>query len=129
MDAVGALAWSVVADRSPGKPAPEIKAIRQKSGAPEMLISDKPSRREIRQAIIEQLWDPNYYKELFDNPNTISQKELYLKAYGLVMLSDMIEKQEKISTAYAIETANMLDRHDHSRQGAVSSAPVIRKGE
>jgi hypothetical protein len=124
MDAVSALASSVVADRMPGEEAPEIKAMRLKSGTPEALISDKPSHREIRQAIIEQLWDPNYFKELYDNPNTISQKELYLKAYGLVMLYDMIEKQEKISTVYAIETANMLDKIDHSRGGATASSPM-----
>ncbi|MCE9507184.1 MAG: hypothetical protein K8R48_02560 [Alphaproteobacteria bacterium] len=124
MDAVSALATAVIADRMPGQEAPEIKEMRQKSGVPEALISDKPSHREIRQAIIEQLWNPNYFKELYDNPNTISQKELYLKAYGLVMLYDMIEKQEKISTVYAIETANMLDKSDNSRHGASGSAPV-----
>jgi hypothetical protein len=125
MDAVSALATAVVADRTPSpEEAPEIKAMRQKSGVPEALISAKPSHREIRQAIIEQLWNPNYFKELYDNPNTISQKELYLKAYGLVMLYDMIEKQEKISTVYAIETANMLEQDDHSRSGASGSAPM-----
>ncbi len=46
---------------------------------------------------------------LYDNPSTIAQKELYLKAYSLVMLYDMISKQEKISNAYAIETAAILE--------------------
>ena len=70
--------------------------------------SPTPSPREIRQSIIEQLWDPNYYKNLYDNPSTIGQKEVYLKAYSLVMLNEMISKQERISNAYAIETSNIL---------------------
>ena len=86
-----------------------------------------PSIREIRQSIIEQLWDPNFYKNLGDNPVTISQKELYLKAYGLSMLYDMISKQEKISTAYAIETGAILEAGQHSRYNFSRAAPVIQQ--
>ena len=117
MDAVGALVYSVVADRIPGRTlpgaageAPEIRDMRLKMGIAFADTSLTPSAREIRQAIVEQLWDPGYYKELYDAPSTITQKEVYLKAYSLVMLYDMISKQEKISNVYAIETANILKR-------------------
>ncbi|MBU6476063.1 MAG: hypothetical protein KGQ70_08860, partial [Alphaproteobacteria bacterium] len=63
-----------------------------------------PSQREIRESIIEQLWNPSYYKDLYDNPSTVMQKDVYLKAYSLVLLYDMIERQEKISDVYALET-------------------------
>lgn len=122
MDAIGALAYAVVAARTPGQAAPEIKAMRQRAGV--MDASDTPSEREIRQSVIEQVSDPGYYKELYDSPSTIPQKELYLKAYSLLMLYDMIGKQEKISNVYAIETANMLNEIDDSRHSASSSAPL-----
>jgi hypothetical protein len=122
MDAVSALAYAVVADRMPGKAAPEIEEARKKMGITD--ASPTPSNREIRQSIVEQLWDPNYYMDLYDSPATLTQKELYLKAYSLVMLYDTISRQEKISNVYAIETANMLDAQDHSRHGAVANAPL-----
>jgi hypothetical protein len=123
MDAVGALAYSVVAERAPGKEAPEIQAARVARGV--LTASPKPSEREIRESIVEELWDPVYFVQLSDSPATIPQKELYLKAYSLFMLYNMLEKQEKISNVYAIETANMLNEADHSRHGATSSAPLM----
>ena len=103
MDTVGALMYSVTAERAPSAPpslsdpntkgAPEVQDIRKSQGVegygllqnldyllPPYLdmASPTPSQREIRQSIIEQLWNPNYYKELDDNPATIGQKELYL---------------------------------------------------
>lgn len=131
MSAAGSLLYAVVADRAPGPRlssgvaapgAQEIRTMRGMMGAPNP--SGDPSVREVRQSIIEQLWDPNFYKNLGDNPSTMAQKELYLKAYGLVMLYDMISKQEKISTAYAIETAALLETLQHSRAGFTSQAPV-----
>ncbi len=122
MDAVGALVYGVVAERIPGAAAPEIQALRQHAGASD--ASAKPSLREIRQSIIEQLWDPKYYTELNENAATITQKEIYLKAYSLMMLHDMIAKQERISTVYAAETANLLDQTDNSRHAVSSSAPT-----
>jgi hypothetical protein len=83
-----------------------------------------PSVREIRESVIEQLWDPEYYKDLYDNPSTVLQKELYLKAYSLVMLNDIISKQEKISNAYAIETADMLQGMGAGRRVDLSLAPL-----
>lgn len=122
MDAVGALAYSVIADRAPGKEAPGIQAMRQKNGVQD--ASDRPSAREIRQAVMEQLWNPNFFTDLNDSPATIGQKDVYLKAYSLVMLYDMISRQEKISNVYAIETANLLDKTDHSRGAVSTSAPL-----
>lgn len=122
MDAVGALAYSVVAERAPGQPAPQIQQQRQRMGI--MDASGTPSVREIRESIVEQLWDPNYYKELYDNPSTIAQKELYLKAYNLVMLYDMIAKQEKISNVYAIETAAILDKVGRGRYNVLPGKGV-----
>lgn len=122
MDAMGALAYSVVAERAPGVPAPDIKAQRMRMGV--MDASDRPSIREVRQSVVEQLWDPVYYKELYDNPGTVAQKELYLKAYSLVMLYDMISKQEKISNVYAIETANMLKQGAPGRLGSINNLKV-----
>ena len=122
LDAVGALVYSVVADRMPGQEALNIQKMRQRMGV--MDASATPSTREIRESLIEQLWDPNYYKELYDNPGTIAQKELYLKAYSVMMLYDMIEKQEKISNVYAVETANMLNRSASGRGSASGGMPV-----
>lgn len=124
MDAVGALAYSVVAERFPGVAAPEVQAMRQKAGITNASVT--PSEREIRQSIIEQLNDPAYYQDLYDHPATVAQKELYLKAYNLRLLYDMISKQEKISNAYAIETATMLERSTNSRHGATSSDPLAK---
>jgi hypothetical protein len=121
MDVVGALAYSLVGDRAPGQPAPEIQQMRVKVGVSN--ASATPSAREVRQAVVEQLWDPNYFKELGDSPNTLTQKELYLKAYNLVMMNQLVEKQERISNIYAMETANILDKNDHSRGTASRSAP------
>ena len=115
MSAVGSLLYSIVGDRIQGVKGPtgmndngdnEATKMRKMMGI--KYATDKPSVREVRQSIIEQLWDPNFYKNLGDSPAAISQKELYLRAYGLTMLYDIISKQEKISTAYAIETANLL---------------------
>lgn len=122
MDAVNALVASVVSDRIPGALSPEVKALRVKAGVTD--ASEKPSLREIRQATIEQLWDPNYYRDLNENAVTAAQKELYLKAYGLMALRDIIDKQEKISVVYAIEAANLLNKTDRSRHSVSSSAPT-----
>ena len=122
MSAAGSLLYSAMADRAPGVEALSVQMMRQMMGAPNPSL--KPSVREIRQSIIEQLWDPNFYKNLGDNPATMAEKELYLKAYGLTMLYDMISKQEKISTAYAVETATLLETLQHSRAGFTSHAPL-----
>lgn len=121
MSAVDSLLYSVVGDRMEGAPAPEPQQIRTMMGI--ASPTKNPSMRELRQSIIEQLWDPNFYKNLGNNPATISQKELFLKAYGLTMLYDMIAKQEKISTAYAIETAAMLKRTENVSGNLSNESP------
>lgn len=106
MNAVAALLFSLVSDRTPGPPAPDVKNLRISMGVDD--ANDTPSLREVRQSFIEQLWTPEYYKDLYDNPSTVAQKEVYLKAYNLMMLYDMISRQEKISNIYALQTANLL---------------------
>jgi hypothetical protein len=126
MAAVGSLLYSVVGDRIQGVASPEPQAMRVSVGM--TGTNGTLSVRELRQSIIEQLWDPNFYKNLGDNPVAVSQKELYLKAYSLSMLYDMIAKQEKISMAYAIETAGMLE--DTSGERASTSGPTpVQQGK
>lgn len=120
MSAINSLLYGVLAERTPGEPAPEIKAMRLQMGVAEP--SDTPSHREIRQAIVEQLWDPSYYKNLYDNPSTIAQKEIYLKAYNLMLLYDLISRQEKISTVYAIQTSNLLQKNNFNDLQGISTA-------
>ncbi len=120
MDAVSSLIWSVVGERAVGQPAAEVKQLRVRAGVSD--ASDKPSEREIRQKILEEIWDPRYYIQLNDGASTVAQKEIYLKAYSLVLLYQMIEKTEKISGAYAIQAANMLDKFDTSRHAAKAGA-------
>ena len=124
MDAVSSLVTSLVGERMPsGKPTPEIQALRNKLGVTD--ASDHASEREIRQSVIEQLWDPNYWVDLGDSPGTTAQKEVYLQAYNLMMLYKIVEKTEKIANAYAIETANMLDKnHGSVRKSGDESLPV-----
>jgi hypothetical protein len=132
MDAVNALMYSVLADRAPGPVATpddkaralEIQLMREQEGV--TTASATPSAHEIRQAIVEQLWDPEYYKNLYDNPTTVGQKEIYLKAYNLMMLYDLIDRQEKISNVYAIETSNLLNSVDASRSAASVTSPVTQ---
>jgi hypothetical protein len=86
--------------------------------------SANPSARETRQAFIEQLWDPNYYKDLYNEPSTIGQKEVYLKAYGVYMINEMVAKQEKIADVYAVETANLLNHWSNVVSSVSSSQPI-----
>lgn len=136
MDAVNALVFSIIAERSPSPPptsgpgggpinAAAISQMRQSMGVTD--VSENPSEREIRQSIIEQLWDPRYYVGLTDASTSISQKEVFLQAYNLMLLYRMYEKAERISNAYAIETANMLDKKaDPMREGGQRYVPVQR---
>lgn len=122
MDAAGALAYSVVAERTPGKKAPEIMNMRKRMGA--TTASDKPSEREVRQAIVEELWDPAYYADLVEGGNTITQKEVFLKAYTVLLMYKLIEKTEMIANAYALETSNLLYASDHSRDAVMEREPL-----
>lgn len=123
MDAVVALPGMIVAERTPGAFAPEIKAMRDKvAGAP--VGSSRPSEREIRQAKIEELWTPNYYVRLGSNATEVTRKELYLQALNVAQLYKLIEKTEKISTIYAMETGNLVDKTDNSRGDAANLLDV-----
>ena len=138
MDAINALVFSIVAERSPSQGLPatpdsnetrrntvEIQEIRQRMGIGD--ASANASDNEIRKAIIEQLWDPAYYVGLTDGATSVAQKEVYLQAYNLLLLYRMYEKAEKISGAYAVETANMLDKKaEPMRKGGNQYAPVRR---
>lgn len=115
MDAVNALGFSIVAERAPGRASSEVQEIRQRVGIND--ASPNASEREIRQALMEQLWDPNYYVGLTDSVNTVSQKEVFLQAYNLMLLYRMFEKAEKIANAQAIEGGNILDRKAASLRG------------
>lgn len=133
MDAVNSLVFSIVGERAPsggpnneaGNPSGMIEAMRDAVGVSDS--SPNPSEREIRQAVIEQLWNPNYYTNLTVAGTNIAQKEVFLQAYNLMMLYRMYEKVEGISNAYAIETANMLDKKaEPMRRGGLQYAPVRR---
>lgn len=113
MDVATSLVMSPVGERTPGAPAPEIKALRVRQGVAD--ASANPSEREIRQRVIEELWDPKFYINLGGSPTTIAQKEVFLDAYNLMLVYKMVEKMEKISTAYAIQAANTLEKYDRSR--------------
>lgn len=139
MDAVNALVFSIVAERAPSqgesatastdptatRNTAEIQQIRQRMGISD--ASANASQREIRQSIMEQLWDPGYYVGLTDNATSVSQKEVFLQAYNLLLLYRMYEKAELISGAYAVETSNMLDKKaEPMRKGGQQYAPVRR---
>lgn len=121
-DAVGALVWSVIGERTTGETAAEILQTRQRMGVSN--ASDRPSEREIQQKVVEELWDPRFYVQLNDARGTIGQKEIYLKAYSLVLLYKIIEKTERISNVYAIQAANLLDMTDISRRDGREVDPV-----
>lgn len=123
MDVANALGFSIVAERAPGQPKPEIQQMRQRMGIGD--ASANASEREIRQSIMEQLWDPAYYVGLVDSDNTVTQKEVFLQAYNLMLLYRMFEKSEKIANAHAVETANILEKKANKlRQGGRGYVPV-----
>lgn len=123
MDVATALVSSVIAERMPGEEAPEIAAIRSSVGVD--TPSENPSEREIRQASIEQFWDPNYYINLIDNPSVVAREETFLHAYNLMLLYKLIEKTEKIANAYSVQTANILQQADlETRSGVEKFAPT-----
>jgi len=123
MDAANALAFSIVAERAPGQATPEVQQIRQRMGIGD--ASPNASEREIRQSIIEQLWDPAYYVNLTDGSTSVAQKEVFLQAYNLMLLYRLYEKSEKIANAHAVETANLLEKKTRPlREGGTRYVPV-----
>lgn len=133
MDAVSALVTSQIGERSPGEAAPEIKSRRMANGvhacasgslASGSCASDKPSEWEIRQAMIEDVRNPNYYVNLADSGDSTVQKEVLLQAFNTMQLYKLLEKSELIANAYAVQTSNMLERTDRSRASGSKNAPV-----
>jgi hypothetical protein len=122
IDALTALVSDVIGDRMPAadpnnpSAGQNIQDVRTKQGVPNP--SETPSMHEVLMSVINQLNDPNYYADLGDAGGTIGQKEVYLKAYNNMLLFRLIEKQEKLAGAYAIQTANMLKktRGTHDQQ-------------
>lgn len=124
MDVANALVTSVVAERLPGEAAPAVAAIRGSVGV--SAPSDRPSEREIRQATIEQFFDPNYYISLIDNPAVVAREETFLYAYNLMLLYKLIEKTEKIANGYAVQTANILQQGDTATRSGVEKFSPAR---
>lgn len=134
MDAVNALIFSIVGERTPVQSLASesggevnnsqyVQQMRQRMGIGN--ASANASEREIRQAVMEQLWDPSFYVNLTTDANGISQQEVFLQAYNLMLLYRMQEKVEKISNAYAIEAGNMLDKkYESKREGGRRYVPV-----
>lgn len=109
MDAVGALIYDVVGERTPGQPAAEVQALRQSQGITD--ANPRPSEREIRQSTLEQLWNPSYYVDLQDSSSTTNRKEVFLQAYNLMLIYKLVDKTEKIANVFVAETANWLDEN------------------
>lgn len=121
MDAVGALIFAIVGERTPGPARPDIQETRLRMGASD--ASATPSAREVRRAMIERLQDPAFYVDLTESPSTITQREIYLQAYNLMLLYQLVEKTEKIATVVAVETANMVEA-TADRSAGLQNAPV-----
>lgn len=109
MDAVGALIYDVVGERTPGEAAPEVQALRQSQGITD--ANARPSDREIRQSTLEQLWNPSYYVDLQDSSSTTNRKEVFLQAYNLMLIYKLVDKTEKMANAFVAETSNWLDEN------------------
>ncbi|MDI1228624.1 MAG: hypothetical protein PSY14_13165 [bacterium] len=109
MDAVGALIYDVVGERTPGEAAPEVQALRQSQGITD--ANARPSDREIRQSTLEQLWNPSYYVDLQDSSSTTNRKEVFLQAYNLMLIYKLVDKTEKMANVFVAETSNWLDEN------------------
>lgn len=130
MDALKGTIFSVIGDRMPAQSDPsnpkdnayasEVQSMRQANGVND--AAPVPSLRESLRAVEENLANPNWYMNLGDSGGTIAQKELYLKAYNTMVLYWLIEKQEKISNAYAIELSNMVAKY-RDRGGQMGEMP------
>lgn len=111
-NAVTAAVSGVVGDRVPaaGGVATEVVAQRLASGVPASEISNTPSKRELRQTVIDRLWSPQFYRDLGDEPNTVLQKEVYLKAYSNALMYDLIARTEQIAMLLAVQLGDMTDK-------------------
>lgn len=131
-DATAGLVWSVVAERMPAGAAPEVEQMRLRIGGSQP--SAEPSEYEIRQQLVEQLWDPEYYADMQDTSTATQQKQIYLRAYSVMQMYKLLEKMERIANVYAIQTSNMVDRTGRglsglSGTGAATPAPAAPAAE
>ena len=126
MNAVTGVLSGIVGERTPGSGtiSPEVQAARLEAGVPASEISTTPSKRELRQTVIDKLWSPQFYRDLGDEPNTISQKEVYLKAYSNALLYDLIVKTEQVATLFAVQLGNMTDEVG-TTSGAISARQIL----
>lgn len=122
MDAAGSLIWSIVGERMPAGSAPEVEQMRIRVGVAQP--SSTPSEYEINKQAVEQLWDPNFYASLQDSSPATQQKQIYLRAYSVMQLYKLIDKMERISNVYAIQTSKMIDKYgiDGTGKGGVKGA-------
>jgi len=110
LNAIASPITSVWADRTPsGEVATEVRDSRLQSGVPAPYVSDTPSKREIQQAFLDQLWDPTFYRDAGDKENTALQKQALLQAYQLMMINELIEKMERIGTVVAVQVGTQLE--------------------
>lgn len=109
MDVMVSLVSNIVAERTPGEPSADIQQLRQSNGITD--ANRAPSVKEIQQSVLEQLWNPNYYINLSDTNSAAAKKEVYLKAYNLMLLYKLVDKTERIANAYVVETSNMIDTY------------------
>lgn len=115
MDAAAAPIWNIMGERMPAGSAPEIEQMRIKIGVAQP--SSTPSEYEIRKQAVEQLWDPNFYAGLQDSSPTTQQKQIYLRAYSVMQLYKLIDKMERISNIYAIQTSKLIDKYGTDGNG------------
>lgn len=107
---------TIIGERAPmGDPAdpfvasPEIQAIRLASGVDISETSTVPSKREIRQAMVEKVWQPKFYVGLDDDPHVAIREWAQLRAYNLAMMNDVINRTEQIATLLSVQLARMID--------------------
>jgi hypothetical protein len=118
---------SPTAPTQPGETNPVTETRKRNLGADAENISLTPSEKEIRQSKIEELWDPAFYAGLSGNAKSIAEKELYLQAMNVAQIYRLLEKTEKISLLYAIQTGNLLRKNNTSADGAIERATQRRE--
>ncbi len=109
-NAVQAALASVWADRVPYEldTNTHIRDARNASKA-SGILSDTPSKYEIRQAMVEQVLSPEFHVETGDNIATVKRRDVILQAQQLMMLNDLIEKTEKMAVLFSVQLAAELD--------------------
>ncbi len=124
MDVVVSLVADIVAERTPGEESPEVQQLRQSNGITD--ANTRPSEREIRQSTLEELWNPNYYVNLQDTSSATARKEVYLKAYNLMLLYKLVAKTEMIANAFVVETGNLIQTYQGGKASSQRSSVPIR---